>query len=175
MVIVYAVVGQIPSTTDKERYELCWNPRGQHAAGNHTLHSKEHSANQHDNVKYTRAIQGHSGHAILANILSQSLLPKVRGQHQTVALGGFNHERRRQGVYFTSVHPLEKNSASTYETYKHMKPDHDAIYVFDMKQPQDMNFEFYQTLKGCVTCVNAIPAKCLVKIIHVIDKPDTYN
>ena len=39
----------------------------------------------------------------------------------------------------------------------HLKPDHAAIHVADMKIVQDEEFEFFQTLSGCVICPNTVP------------------
>ena len=56
-----------------------------------------------------------------------------------------------------------------------MTPAQDAMYVFDMKQAQDMHFEFHQTLNCRVIRFNTIPTECLVKIIHVNDNTEMYH
>ena len=54
------------------------------------------------------------------------------------------------------------------------QPHHDAIYVVDMEGAQQTDFKFYQTINGCVSCLNTIPKEYIKKVIHIREKADTY-
>ena len=44
------------------------------------------------------------------------------------------------------------------------KPDYGAIFVLDMKQAQEMGFEFFQTLNSCAFCCSRVCMECLVSM-----------
>ena len=62
---------------------------------------------------------------------------------------------------------MEPNPDPRFEAYKHLEADHDAIY---MKRVQELFFEFFQALSGCVTCFNTV---LLNRVIQRRDNAET--
>ena len=74
-------------------------------------------------------------------------------------------QKRKTGLFFQSRRPSgpesQSDNLSVPAFEKKKKGPHVAIFVFDMKQAQEMGCEFYHTLNGCVICFNTVPAENL--------------
>ena len=80
--------------------------------------------------------------------------------------GGLEGNKGRRADYFSLVNSTDMNPDNKYKAYQLLNPHHHAIYVVDMDCAQQENFEFYQTLNGCVIWFNTIPKECSRKQGH---------
>ena len=71
----------------------------------------------------------------------------------------------RQAVYFLLVNSMDLNIDKKYKAHKHLKPHRGTVNVVDMAGAQKENFEFRETLNGCVICFVTIPRE-YIKICH---------
>ena len=143
-------------STDKERYEIWWDPDT--AEGNLMLHSESHVREQNLDHLYIKAIPEHAEERNEPNFFPQQIFdpgsakralphrlrevgttPKEEGWYQAASK---ETEDDRQFT-FTLVSPMDKNLDRMYKDYTHLEPRRDAMCVVDREGAQKKN-KFYQ-------------------------------
>ena len=156
----------------KTRFEICKDKNGE--------------------LRYIRAIQGHSGGIILPpRLMKYVMIPyewkqflyhvgRARDQYSVAEAGlvARRKERKegRQTIFFTPLNPFNSDASEAelitdikkpkkVHCQIRWKPEKDAVYWIHLSTAQDAGLEFWQTRSNAIITFPSVPKECVVKVV----------
>ena len=143
-------------------------------------------------IRYFRALQGHSGRNLVDPSLQDNvLIPDgffkyiyhvgcAINLHSIINSGlisGGQHLSKRQTVFFLPLDPMDKEhkdpekidlKAPRLARYMHTawKKHQNTVYWVDIKLAQKKGLKFYQTRSNAIILYNTLPAYCISKVVR---------
>ena len=115
----------------------------------------------------------HSGDAIQANLLAQTVLPTdYAAELFHIGCKKYQDSITRVRAWHLGIHSQKtttKRLRHVGEPTRKAKPDHDAIFVFDMKPGAGHELRVLPDAERLCSVFQNNPTECLMKIIHVKD------
>ena len=161
----------------------------------------ENLENEHGELMYIRAIQGHSeGMIISPRLMNYLLIPdklkrfinhvgRARDQYSIAEVGlvarGKEGKEGRQTIFFTPLDPINSDadkSESITDIKKprkvlyqiRWKPEQDAVYWIHLSTAQDAGLEFWQTGSNATITCQSVPKECVVKVVSESGKRESF-
>ena len=159
----------------KTRFEICEDENGE--------------------LKYIRAIQGHSGGVTISpRLMNYVRIPhrwkqfiyhvgRARDQYSVAeagpVAGGKERKEGRQIIFFTPLDPSQQGCRRSEKPRKvhyqiHWRPEQDAVKWIHLSKPQDAGLEFWRTGSNAIITYQSVPKECVVKVVSESGKRDLF-